>query len=119
MPCKDGPDITEVVDKTEWAAHKTSAARQCKTMVVGFFSGDSGDYGGIGTLLARLSAEYPMAWFYTVDVSSDAAQVVADRCQVHATPSVQIWQDSMLVETAETPTADELEDLLEKYGARW
>lgn len=44
-------------------------------MVVGFFTGDGGDYSGVGTLLTRLSAQYPKTWFYTVDVSSEAAQV--------------------------------------------
>ena len=32
MHGQDGADITEVADKTEWGAHKTSAARQCKTV---------------------------------------------------------------------------------------
>jgi hypothetical protein len=36
-------------------------------MVVGFFAGDI-DYSGIGPVFARLSAEYPKTWFYSVNI---------------------------------------------------
>jgi hypothetical protein len=46
-------------------------------------------------------------------------QVVADKCQVHASPCIQIWRDSSLVESVDNPTTSELEDLLQRHGARW
>lgn len=49
----------------------------------------------------------------------NALQDVADRCQVHTTPTIQVWRDSMMVEALENPSADECEDLLEKFGSKW
>lgn len=46
-------------------------------------------------------------------------QVVADKCQVHASPCIQVWRDSSLVESVDNPTTTELEDLLQRHGARW
>ncbi len=46
-------------------------------------------------------------------------QEVADRCLVHTTPTIQVWRDSVMVEALENPSADEFEDLMEKFGARW
>lgn len=42
-------------------------------MIVGFFEGDCGDYGGIGTQLSSLSAEWPKTWFYSVDTARSQA----------------------------------------------
>lgn len=32
MHGQDGADVTEIADKTEWGAYRTSAARQCRTV---------------------------------------------------------------------------------------
>eukprot|EP00208_Stichococcus_sp_RCC1054_P000327 CAMPEP_0206136958 /NCGR_PEP_ID=MMETSP1473-20131121/2156_1 /ASSEMBLY_ACC=CAM_ASM_001109 /TAXON_ID=1461547 /ORGANISM="Stichococcus sp, Strain RCC1054" /LENGTH=116 /DNA_ID=CAMNT_0053529815 /DNA_START=1541 /DNA_END=1891 /DNA_ORIENTATION=+ len=116
MHPEDGPDVTEVGSKAEWAAYKQGAARSCKTMIVGFFAGD-GDYNDVGALLNIMSAEYPATWFYTVDTGH--AQEVADRCNISSTPTVQVYQDAMLVKSAENPTRDEVEDLMEEFAKKY